>query len=66
MKKINVTTGKEAAKRKVPEVERPEESWGNATHEKDQGLRKAGGPAKGKGSSAAKGALPRGRPKPGN
>lgn len=42
LRKINVTAGKEAAKGKVPEVERQEESWGNATDEEDQGLRKAG------------------------
>lgn len=50
LRKINVTAGKEAVKGKVPEVERPKESWGNATNEKDQGLRKAGGPAKGRGA----------------
>lgn len=49
--KINMTAGKEAAKRKVPETETPNESWGNGTHEKDQGLREARGPAKRKGGS---------------
>lgn len=45
-----MTAGKEAAKGKVSETERPKESWANATNEKDQGLRKAGGPAKGRGA----------------
>lgn len=47
--KINVTAGKETVKGKVLEVERQKGSWGNAD-EKDQGLRKAGGPAEGRGA----------------
>lgn len=49
-----MTAGKEAVKGKGPEVERRKESWGNATDEKDQGLRKAGGPAKGRGALLGK------------
>lgn len=45
--------------RKMPEAERPNESGGEGPHEKDQGLREAGGPAKRKGAWCS------GCPKPG-
>lgn len=43
----------------MPEAERPNESGGEGPHEKDQGLREAGGPAKRKGAWCS------GCPKPG-